>query len=247
VGDVLVWNCPSRVMNPTLPQAVVDRALRKDKAKAEAEYLGKWRDDVAAYLPREAVEAVVKANRKELMCRPGTAYFAFVDISGGRADDGAVAVAHKEGTTVVVDCLVQYKPPFDPAEVCGRMAAVVKRYGCRRVVGDRYGAEFTVQAFNRHGIQCTPTDKSKSELYLELLPRIGSQEIELLDNPVLVDQLADLERRTRSGGRDIIDHPANGHDDLANVVAGVATVACTQRLRAGALRRTEDRRRRLVG
>jgi hypothetical protein len=57
---------------------------------------------------------------------------------------------------------------------------------------------------------------------LELLPRLCSGEIELLDNELLIDQLAGLERRTRSGGRDSIDHGPNQHDDLANVVAGVA-------------------------
>jgi hypothetical protein len=37
----------------------------------------------------------------------------------------------------------------------------------------------------------------------------------------LVDQLVNLERRTGRGGRDIIDHPPHGHDDIANAVAGV--------------------------
>ena len=37
----------------------------------------------------------------------------------------------------------------------------------------------------------------------------------------LISQIACLERRTARGGRDSIDHPPNGHDDLANVVAGV--------------------------
>jgi hypothetical protein len=33
-----------------------------------------------------------------------------------------------------------------------------------------------------------------------------------------------LERRTARGGRDSIDHAAGAHDDLANVVAGLAAV-----------------------
>ena len=60
-------------------------------------------------------------------------------------------------------------------------------------------------------------------------------EIELLDNPILVNQLANLERRTRSGGRDTVDHPPNGHDDLANAVAGVAEVATFARRIVGSL------------
>jgi hypothetical protein len=38
----------------------------------------------------------------------------------------------------------------------------------------------------------------------------------------LVSQIAGLERRTRSGGKDVIDHPPGGHDELANAVAGAA-------------------------
>jgi hypothetical protein len=44
----------------------------------------------------------------------------------------------------------------------------------------------------------------------------------LLDNERLTNQLCNLERRTARGGKDSIDHPPNQHDDIANVVAGVA-------------------------
>ena len=43
-----------------------------------------------------------------------------------------------------------------------------------------------------------------------------------MDDEVLINQLASLERKTRSGGRDIIDHPRGGKDDLANIIAGVS-------------------------
>jgi hypothetical protein len=37
-----------------------------------------------------------------------------------------------------------------------------------------------------------------------------------------------LERWTARGGRDNIDHPAGGHDDLANAAAGALVLATTQ-------------------
>ena len=49
---------------------------------------------------------------------------------------------------------------------------------------------------------------------------ILSGQVELLDDRKLCGQLQNLERRTRSGGRDLVDHPAGLHDDLANSVAG---------------------------
>lgn len=116
------------------------------------------------------------------------------------------------------------------------MAAHLRRYKLWRVTGDNYSAEFVVGAFKANGIKYERSKLNRSQLYLELLPRLCSKEIELLDNATLVDQLANLERRTRSGGRDIIDHPPGFHDDLANAVAGVCVTTLNTRMKAGALR-----------
>ena len=80
------------------------------------------------------------------------------------------------------------------------------------------------------GDQLHKIEQPKAALYQELLPRLCSAEIELLDNEQLIDQIASLERRTRSGGKDIVDYPPGGRDDLANAVAGVA--ACLGQNRA---------------
>jgi hypothetical protein len=37
----------------------------------------------------------------------------------------------------------------------------------------------------------------------------------------MVDQLCGLKRKVGQGGREIVDHPRNAHDDLANAVCGV--------------------------
>lgn len=119
------------------------------------------------------------------------------------------------------------------------------------MVGDNYSAEWTKAAFETRGIRytrCTTNPwsqdlrsqvaKPKSQLYLELLPRLQSQEVQLLDHPVLIEQLAQLERRTRVGGRDTVDHPQYGHDDLANVVAGVCDCCSKPAARAGVVMET---------
>lgn len=233
-AKVLVWKCPSRTMNPMLPQSVVDDALAEDLQAAKAEYLGEFRDDVAEFLPRSVMEQLVVSGRKELLPCPDARYAAFADLSGGRSDDAALAIAHKVDRRVVVDFLKRWRPPFNPHEVCQQMVEELRRYGLRRVTGDNYAADFVSRAFEGCGINYQKAEKSKSMLYAELLPRLCSGEIELLDNDVLVNQLAGLERRTRSGGRDIIDHGPGGHDDLANAVAGVAEVAIRKRILLGA-------------
>jgi hypothetical protein len=95
--------------------------------------------------------------------------------------------------------------------------------------GDRYGAEWVREAFRKVGIEYRPSDLSKSELYRDLLPRLNSGEVDLLDHPRLITQLLGLERRTARGGRDSIDHAANARDDLINAAAGVLVYASSER------------------
>src|SRR5262249_11797165 len=72
---------------------------------------------------------------------------------------------------------------------------------------------------------CRPADKTRSELYLNLLPELSSKSVALLDNPRIIAQFVGLERRTSRGGRDIIDHSPGAHDDLVNSVAGALLMA----------------------
>jgi len=234
-GRILVWDAISKQMNPTLSDEVIAEAMAEDPVAARTEFLNQWREDVGAYLPREAIEAVVVKNRKELLPRENILYYGFTDVSGGRGDDATLAIGHlNEYKKVVVDYLKRWKPPFNPQAVIRLMCDELRRYGLSGVVGDAYAAEFTVQSFRACGIAYKKSEKNKSELYLNLLPRICSAGIELLDDEILVSQLANLERRCRSGGKDIIDHPSNGRDDLANAVAGLGDITTKRKIIAGA-------------
>ena len=55
--NVLVWKATSKQMNPTLSAAIVAMAYARDSASARAEFGGEFRDDIAAFVPREVVEA----------------------------------------------------------------------------------------------------------------------------------------------------------------------------------------------
>jgi len=221
----LVWDAPSKRMNPTLPQAEIDAAFEEDPSAARSEFgrdTLEWWEDVQEFVPRSLVESLVVKGRKELLARPGVAYFAFSDLSGGRHDDAGLAIAHREGRKLILDLAKLWKAPFNPHGVVAEQARELKRFGLHRVTGDNYAAEFVADSFKAQGIIYTKSDLPKSELYRELLPRLCSAEIELLDDEKLIDQIAGLERRTRSGGKDTVDHPPGGRDDLANTVAGVA-------------------------
>jgi hypothetical protein len=229
-GDptILVAQGTSREFNPDLPQSIVDKAMDRDPAAAAAEYMAQFRTDVEGFITREAVEACVTAGMRERLPVRLNSYYAFVDPSGGSSDAMTLAIAHTEGTTQILDAIRERKPPFSPETVAEEFAKLIRLYRCTTVYGDRYGGEWPREQFSKHGVNYEPADKSKSEIYVDLLPLINSTAVDLLDSDRLVTQLTSLERRTSRGGRDSIDHAPGAHDDLANAVAGALVTAYKQ-------------------
>jgi hypothetical protein len=223
-SDVLVWKASSREMNPTLSLAVVAAAYVRDAQSARAEYGGDFRDDVEGFISLEVVESRTVPGRRELAPLNGVEYVAFCDPSGGQADSMTLGIAHSERDLAVLDLLREVPAPFSPESVVKEFAETLKRYRISTVVGDRYAAEWCSEQFQKRGISYKPSEKNRSEIYLELLPILMSGQCELLDNDRLKNQLCGLERRV-GRGRDVIDHAPGSHDDLSNSAAGALVLA----------------------
>src|SRR5262249_15262647 len=217
-----VWQADTRTMNPTLSEKLIQRELERDPDSASAEWLGVFREDLEAAFSLEAIEACVIRARDELPPSRSLSYRAFVDPSGGRRDAYTLAIGHREGQKAVIDLLRAWSAPFDPELVTAEAAELLKKYGVVSVYGDAYAGEWSVAAFRKHGISYEKAPKNRSEIYLDFMAPINARLIELPDNRTLADQLRRLERRRGRLGKDQIDHPVNGHDDSANVAAGVS-------------------------
>lgn len=222
-GDplILVAKGASRDLNPTLPQSVVDRALERDRAAARAEYLAEFRDDISSFVSFEIVSACV-GDYVERAPIGNLKYGAFVDPSGGSADSFTLAISHREGDRIIIDCIREMRPPFSPEAVIYDFSALIKTYGITFVRGDRYAGEFPRELFRKYGVEYRCSDKVKSDLFRDLLPLLNSGRIVLPKSDRLSSQICGLERRTSRGGKDSIDHGPGSHDDLANVIAGAA-------------------------
>jgi hypothetical protein len=135
--DVLVWKAPSKVMNPSLPQSVIDDAYADDPASAAAEFGGEFRSDAASFFDVEVVRACVDVGVVERPFRADLKYSAFVDPSGGSSDSMTMGIAHKEGELHVIDVAKEIPAPFDPESAVAEFVRVLKAYrtqGCRRQV-----------------------------------------------------------------------------------------------------------------
>jgi hypothetical protein len=228
-GDplILVAKATSRTMNSTLPQSVVDRALERDQASASAEYLAEFRRDIENFVSIEAVQACVARGTYERPPVRGVSYTGFADPSGGSADSFAGGVGHTDYATskVVIDCLREIKPPFSPEAATEEMAKMFRSYGISKVTGDRFAGLWPVEQFSKFSISYEQSAAPKSDLYRDMLPLVNSRRIELLDHQKSINQICGLERRVARGGRDSIDHAPGAHDDVANVIAGLANIA----------------------
>jgi hypothetical protein len=230
-GDplILVAQGASRELNPSLSEAVVARALARDEASARAEYLGQFRDDIAAFIDRERVLACVEPGVFERAPVKGVRYISFTDPSGGSSDSMVCAVGHLDDDMLVVDCVREIKAPFDPESATEEISQLLALYKIDETTGDRYSGQWCAQAFEKRGVRYEHAEQSCSQLYLEMLPRVNAKTIRLLDHPRAINQICILERRTTRGRGDVIDHPSGAHDDIANAIAGLCGLASAKR------------------
>ena len=175
-----------------------------------------------AFFDQGIVLSAIVAGRRSLPPDARWRYCAFVDMSGGSSDDAVLAVAHAEGRRVVIDLVEKQASgtiPFNPRSAVRKFAQLLKLYGLARVTGDAYAGQTFRQDFAEHGVDYLVSRSNKSDLYESLEPLLNAGEVELLDLPILQEQLLCLVTRGTK-----VDHEPGGHDDWANSCAGVAAL-----------------------
>jgi hypothetical protein len=226
-APVLVWRAPTRAMNPTVPQADIDREFEKDPASAAAEYGAQFRTDVESFIGIEAVRACIAPSVHERAPERRWRYWPFVDPSGGSNDAMTLAICHKEGSTIILDAIRERRPPFSPEAVVEEFAGVLRAYRCTSVYGDRYGGEWCREPFRRHGVNY----------------QLAEYKVGIVSGVAAAGEFRGCGfARQRSAGAsacraraahcarraDSIDHGRGAHDDVANAVAGAVQLAATK-------------------
>lgn len=233
-ADDVCWFAASRCMNPKLPEATVEAALADDAAKARAEFLNVWREDVDDFVPLDVVEACTDWGTFERPRRPGVHYFAFADAAGGTGQDSfTLAIGHAENDaarTVVIDVVRERKPRFVAADVICEFSELMRSYGMREVVSDKWAGGFSSDEWARNGVRFKACDNDTSENYLRALPLLTSRRARLVDDATARTQISGLERRVVSG-HETVSHAqrSSAHDDVAAAVCGCLVLAASAR------------------
>lgn len=231
-GDVLVIRAPSIALNPNLDAAEIAAEIERDPAVGRAEWLAEWRDDLSTFISRDLIEAAVDAGLAVRPPVPNVRYFCMIDPSGGVGDSMTLAIAHREGDVVILDCVVERPAPFQAQQVVADFVKIMREYGLNSCTSDRYAASWVSQSFAAHGITVRHSARDRSQIYSDVLPIFTSGKARLLDNKRLVSQFSALERKT-TAARDKIDHPDHGHDDVSNSASGAMVLANDRRNEVG--------------
>jgi hypothetical protein len=176
-----------------------------------------------AFLDPDNLIAAIVPRRVSLPPDPNLDCVAFVDMSGGSADDATLSIAHEHEGKAIVDLVIRQNgdPPFNPRAAVLKFSGTLKAYGLHRVIGDNYAGNTFKSDFEELGISYSPCRVSKTVLYEEMEPKLNAGEIELPDLPKLQEQALGLVVR---GAR--IDHIPGEHDDWVNAAAGA--IWCTK-------------------
>jgi hypothetical protein len=228
-SDTLIIQGSSAIFNPTLDRDLIARAYAADPAAANAEWGGLWRADLEGFVDSTVVRDAVAPHRYELPPISGTRYVAFADAAAGGKDQFSIAICHLEKETIVLD-VCRERRASQPSAIVEEYCALLKSYGCRTVIGDKYAKAWVQESFRKSGIEYRESPKTKSEIYVEFLPLLLNSRVELLDNKKLVAQICSLERTIMRGtGREVVDAPRGASEDLANACAGACVLGSAKR------------------
>jgi hypothetical protein len=223
-ADDICWVADTTTMNPLMPPEIVAKAMAEDPARARSEYLSQWREDLADFIPADAIELCTDWGVRERPRVAGAHAVAFCDAAGGSGTDSfTLGIATlRQDRSITLDVLRERVPRFVPAAVVGEFSALLKSRGITAVKGDHYSGGWCADEFGRNGIRYVPSAQTKSEIYLAALPLLLSGRARLLDDEKLRRQLSGLERRAHANGRESVDHAAGSaaHDDVANAACG---------------------------
>jgi len=220
----LVWRSGTTDMNPLFDREKIEQELAEDRASAMSEYFSEWREDLSSLIESSYLEAAM--TRQPMPPQPGIRYVAFCDLSGGKNDSHAICVVHREGDKIIEDEHLEIQAGEASVDaVVQRFSELARRYGCREITGDQFGAEWASGPFAKAGTPLVKSPMAKSNLFLNAAALIKSGKCELIHSDRVLTQFTSLDRRPGPGGVDTVMKIPGSRDDLANAVAGALVTA----------------------
>ena len=232
-GEYLQFKAPSWTWNTILPIEEFKKEHSYDPDGFDTEFRANFVDSISNFIQPEFVDlCTVKgvtfqtpADEREVQ------YSAAIDAAfkNDRFGFSLVGFNGKRVTQYVLKFWEgSKKHPVQAHEVAAYIRTICNEYGVTNVVGDQYAFQPLREIFLQYGvnlIEGTFTNIYKRKIYFGLKRLIHSQQIDLLDIPLLAKEIKELQVEQSPSGQIKIGHPQGGNDDLATVTAVASYVA----------------------
>jgi hypothetical protein len=237
---MLVFHMPTAAMNnPMVTKEWLQSKRDKNPQKFDRECMARFQPASDGFLDPTRVEAAVdRGTRERKVVKPSAKeplapfYVAAMDPAF-KQDDFAFAIGHMDGEDrVVIDLIRTWTPPpggsLKPEGILDELTPLIRTYGINHVLSDQYHFQSLASlAQDRHWFiePLAFTGTSKNNLYGNLQNLLYQDRLRLPDHPEAVNQLKSLQRIYGQQGRVAISAPPGMHDDMATVIALVASRA----------------------
>lgn len=243
-ADTLVLQASTACMeNPRISRRRLEKLQRDDAEAFVRESLAVFVSSLSGFLPADGVhEACSKHGTERTRIqneinewRP--TYVAAMDPAF-RHDTFAFTICHMDAEGRVVQDLLRTWTPdsklkqrLDPAAIMAEIGGLVAHWGINLVYSDQYQLEALQQLALQYHFTIIGRDftgASKAKMYGSLLYLIRTNKLRLLDIPVIITQLTQLQKKLNPMGHVQIAAPPGKHDDVASVIALATSVAVMQ-------------------
>lgn len=214
-GEWASWQLPTSA-NPYIQASEIEAARQELPERIfRQEYLAEFLEDAGGVF--RGVRDVCTAQR--LQPYPGTFR---MGVDWGQTNDFTVLTVFDAGTQRMVD--MDRFNKVDWALQRARLSAMAQKWGVERIVAERNSIGGpNIEALRREGLPVLAfetTAVSKPPLIESLVLAIEKREVELLNDPVLINELESYERTvSRDTGRSKYGAPEGLHDDVVISVA----------------------------
>lgn len=221
--DVIVFQGDTHLFNPAYSEKKLKRLKKRKPLTYRTEHEAFFRTDLSAMYDPAMIDKAINNDRPlEIPYKDGIEYRSFVDVAGGGGKDSySLAIGHLENKKVIIDVSRSRTPKFNPDEVTSQYCELVKKYKINQVYGDKFSGDWASNSWAKHDVSYERSERTKSELYLEAESPFNTEAVDLPDKELLINQLKNLIRKTRSGGKDSVDTDGGQPEDEANSIAGV--------------------------
>ena len=223
VPSRLTVQCPTRLLNPVIPQAFIDKELVRDKNNHDREFLALFALRCDAFFPQDKLEAAV-THSGDLPYNPNYTYSCGLDQSGlsTSGDRFAACISHKDthDGKVYIDVVRSWQATSG-ARVIDEVKTLCEIYNINSISIDRYSSGWISQAFESQAGLTVTIRELLPKVYQNLKSLLLKGDLCLCDDKGLLDGLATTESFYGANNSMSIFHSrtSEGHSDSADACA----------------------------